>query len=142
MCYLDLVDPPLEREHSCLEGYVGFVELFKEYEVGDVSEEEIEEEEVIGEKEEIEGVEELGVEYFDKFSTRDELSYQPFYTRCPTIIGGNPSNLKIPCNIGYIHVWKAYTDLNSPINIMSRMHYNWIMKRQFEPRRDLRTLEE
>ncbi|GJW71375.1 hypothetical protein Tco_0128292 [Tanacetum coccineum] len=38
------------------------VELFKEYEVGNVSEEEIEEEEVVGEEEEIEGVEELGVD--------------------------------------------------------------------------------
>ncbi|GJV20010.1 putative reverse transcriptase domain-containing protein [Tanacetum coccineum] len=73
---------------------VGFVEFFKEYEIGNIREEEIEEEE------EVVKVEELGIEYFDKFSTRDELSYQPFYTRCPTIIGGNPSNLKIPCNIG------------------------------------------
>ncbi|GJY22613.1 hypothetical protein Tco_0396271 [Tanacetum coccineum] len=40
----------------------GSVELFKEYEVGNVSEEEIEEEEVVGEEEEIEGVEELGVD--------------------------------------------------------------------------------
>ncbi|GJT06776.1 hypothetical protein Tco_0841238 [Tanacetum coccineum] len=67
----------------------------KEYEIGDVSEEEIKEEEVVGNEEEIEGVEELGVEYFDKFPTRDELAYQkylmrgpmpPFFRRCPTII--------------------------------------------------------
>ncbi|GJS22154.1 hypothetical protein Tco_0450786 [Tanacetum coccineum] len=58
---LNLVDPPLNRP-SCLEGEVGFDELFKEYEIGDVSEEEI-----VGD--------ELGVEYFDKFPTRDELGY-------------------------------------------------------------------
>nr|GFA19962.1 hypothetical protein [Tanacetum cinerariifolium] len=52
---LGLSRPPLEREPSCLEGYVGFVNLFKEYEIRDVSEEEIEEEEVVK-------VEELGVE--------------------------------------------------------------------------------
>nr|GEY77692.1 hypothetical protein [Tanacetum cinerariifolium] len=80
---------------------LGFVELFKECDIGDVSEEEIKEEEVVK-------VEELGVEYFDKFPTRDELAYHmyllrdpspPFFKRCPVIIGENPSNLKIPCNI-------------------------------------------
>nr|GEZ10271.1 ribonuclease H-like domain-containing protein [Tanacetum cinerariifolium] len=61
--------PPLERQPSCLEKDVGFVELFKEYEIGDVREE------VIEEEEELEGVEELGVEYFDKFLTRFELAH-------------------------------------------------------------------
>ncbi|GJV89070.1 hypothetical protein Tco_1533008 [Tanacetum coccineum] len=101
---------------------VGFVELFKEYEIGDVSEEEIE-------VEKVEEVKELDVEYFDKFPTRDELAYHkyllrdpspPFFRICPTIVGGNPLNLKIPCNIGHILVWKAYIDLNPPVNIMSR----------------------
>ncbi|GKE11659.1 hypothetical protein Tco_1415210, partial [Tanacetum coccineum] len=133
-----LAAPPLDREPSCLEGEVGFVELFKEYEIGDVREEEIEEEEEVVE------VEELGVEYFDKFPTKDELAYHkylfhdpgpPFYRRCPIIVEGNPSNLKIPCNIRHVHVWKAYIDLNSPVNIMSRMHYNWFTKRQLEPRK-------
>nr|GEV11740.1 hypothetical protein [Tanacetum cinerariifolium] len=39
---VNLDNPPLEREPSCLEGDIGFVELFKEYEIEDVSEEEIE----------------------------------------------------------------------------------------------------
>ena len=43
---------------------------------------------------------------------------------------GDPSNLNIPCNIGHLHVWKAYIDLRSPINIMTRAHYNLIMKNQ------------
>ncbi|GJS33171.1 hypothetical protein Tco_0531553 [Tanacetum coccineum] len=135
---LNLTAPPLEREPSCLEGDVGFVELFKEYEIGDVSKEEIREEEV-------EEKEELGVEYFDKFPTRDKLAYHkyllrdpspPFFRRCPTIVRGNPSNLKISCNIRHVHMWKAYIDLNSLVNIMSRMRYKWIMKRQLEPRVD------
>ncbi|GJS42931.1 retrotransposon ORF1 [Tanacetum coccineum] len=49
---------------------------------------------------------------------------------------GCPSNLKIPCNIGHVHLEKAYIDLNSPLNVMTRMQYNWIMKKQLEPRED------
>ncbi|GJT88406.1 hypothetical protein Tco_1070123 [Tanacetum coccineum] len=66
---LNLTAPPLERNSSCLEGDVGFVELFKEYEIREFSEEEIKEGEEVAE------VEELVVEYFDKFPTRDELAY-------------------------------------------------------------------
>ncbi|GKC25738.1 hypothetical protein Tco_1027888 [Tanacetum coccineum] len=47
---------------------------------------------------------------------------------------GCPSNLKIPCNIGHVHMEKAYIDLNSPLNIMTRMMYNWIMRRKLNPR--------
>nr|GEZ16709.1 hypothetical protein [Tanacetum cinerariifolium] len=61
----NLTAPPLERNSSCLEGDVGFVELYKEYEIGEFSEEEIKEEEEVAE------VEEFGVEYFDKSLTRD-----------------------------------------------------------------------
>nr|GEW80150.1 MAK10-like protein [Tanacetum cinerariifolium] len=42
--------------------------------------------------------------------------------------------LKIPCNIRHVHVEKAYITLNSPINIMTRMMYNWIMRRKLKPR--------
>ncbi|GJT21879.1 hypothetical protein Tco_0891816 [Tanacetum coccineum] len=66
---LNLTAPPLERDFSYLEGDIRFVKLFKEYEIGDLSEEETEEEEEVVE------VEELGVEYFDKFMTKDELAY-------------------------------------------------------------------
>ncbi|GKD63795.1 hypothetical protein Tco_1305903, partial [Tanacetum coccineum] len=69
------------------------------------------------------------VEYFDIFLTRSELAYH----KNPIITEGCPSNLKIPCNIGHVHVEKAYIDLNSPINIMTRMMYNWIMRRKLEP---------
>ncbi|GJV42062.1 hypothetical protein Tco_1420502 [Tanacetum coccineum] len=32
--------------------------------------------------------------------------------------------------------YKAYIDLNSPLNVMTRMQYNWIMRKQLEPRED------
>ncbi|GJR97955.1 hypothetical protein Tco_0270129 [Tanacetum coccineum] len=49
---------------------------------------------------------------------------------------GYPSNLKIPCNIRHVHVEKSYIDLNSPLNIMTQMMYNWIMRRKLNPRED------
>ncbi|GKC46186.1 retrotransposon ORF1 [Tanacetum coccineum] len=85
------------------------------------------------------------VEYFDTFPTRDELTYHKYlmcgpipliFLRNPIITEGYPSNLKIPCNIGHVHVEKAYIDLNSPLNIMTRMMYNWIMRRKLNPRED------
>nr|GEY69271.1 MAK10-like protein [Tanacetum cinerariifolium] len=59
----------------------------------------------------------VGVEYFDMFPTRK-----------------SPINLKIPCNIRHVHVDKAYIDPNSPLNIMTGMMYNWIMRRELDPR--------
>ncbi|GJU98922.1 MAK10-like protein [Tanacetum coccineum] len=44
------------------------------------------------------------------------------------------SNLKIPCNIGHVQVEKAYIDPDSPLNIMTQMMYNWIMRRKLDPR--------
>ncbi|GJV69083.1 hypothetical protein Tco_1484592 [Tanacetum coccineum] len=47
---LDIVVPPLTSGPSCLEGEVGFVELFKKYKIRDVrieNQEEIEEEEEV-----------------------------------------------------------------------------------------------
>ncbi|GJU20199.1 hypothetical protein Tco_1153541 [Tanacetum coccineum] len=82
------------------------------------------------------------VEYFDIFPTRSELAYHKYlmcgpipsiFLRNPIIIEGCPSNLKIPCNIGHVHVEKSYIDLNSPLNIMTRMMYNWIMRRKLDP---------
>ncbi|GKC21675.1 hypothetical protein Tco_1023825 [Tanacetum coccineum] len=87
--------------------------------------------------------EEPVVEYFDTFPTRDELTYHRYlmsgpipsiFLRNPIILEGCPYNLKIPCNIGHVHIEKAYIDLNSPLNIMTRMMYNWIMRRKLDPR--------
>ncbi|GJZ53597.1 hypothetical protein Tco_0608482 [Tanacetum coccineum] len=87
--------------------------------------------------------EEPVVEYFDTFPTRDELTYHRYlmsgpipsiFLRNPIISEGCPYNLKIPCNIRHVHIEKAYIDLNSPLNIMTRMMYNWIMRRKLDPR--------
>nr|GEV32019.1 MAK10-like protein [Tanacetum cinerariifolium] len=83
------------------------------------------------------------VEYFDIFLIRSELAYHKYlmcgptlliFLRNPIIMEGCPLNLKIPCNIGHVHVEKAYIGLNSPLNIMTRMMYNWIMRRKLNPR--------
>ncbi|GJW78342.1 hypothetical protein Tco_0140024 [Tanacetum coccineum] len=83
------------------------------------------------------------IEHFDTFPTRDELTYHKYlmcgpipkiFLRNPIITEGCSSNLKIPCNIRHVHVEKAYIDLNSPLNIMTRMMYNWIMRRKLNPR--------
>ncbi|GJW74058.1 hypothetical protein Tco_0133428 [Tanacetum coccineum] len=59
------------------------------------------------------------VEYFDMLPTRSELAYHKYlmcgpipsiFLRNPIIMEGCPSNLKIPCNIGHVHVEKAYID--------------------------------
>ncbi|GKA89155.1 hypothetical protein Tco_0810967 [Tanacetum coccineum] len=87
--------------------------------------------------------EEPVVEYFDTFPTRDELTYHRYlmsspipsmFLRNPIITEGCSYNLKIPGNIIHIHIEKAYIDLNSPLNIMTRMMYNWIMRRKLDPK--------
>ncbi|GKC90307.1 hypothetical protein Tco_1150956 [Tanacetum coccineum] len=99
---------------------------------GDVMFIEIVPKDVNSRKEEPE-VGEQEVEYFDIFSTRSELAYHKYlmcgpipliFLQNPIIMEGCPSNLKIPCNIRHVHVEKAYIDLNSPLNIMTRMMYN------------------
>ncbi|GKE38389.1 hypothetical protein Tco_1461794 [Tanacetum coccineum] len=85
----------------------------------------------------------LEVEYFDTFPTQSKLAYHKYlmcgpipsiFLRNPIITEGCPLNLKITCNIGHVHVEKAYIDLNSPLNIMTRMMHNWIMRRKLDPR--------
>ncbi|GJW59529.1 hypothetical protein Tco_0108864 [Tanacetum coccineum] len=69
------------------------------------------------------------VEYFDVLLTRRELAYHKYlmcrpipsiFLRNPIITEGCLSNLKIPCNIGHVHIKRVYIDLNSPLNIMTR----------------------
>ncbi|GJZ16116.1 hypothetical protein Tco_0551793 [Tanacetum coccineum] len=59
------------------------------------------------------------VEYFDMFPTRSELAYYKYlmcgpipsiFLRNPIIIKGCPSNLKIPCNIGHVHIMRRKVD--------------------------------
>ncbi|GJW25934.1 hypothetical protein Tco_0039745 [Tanacetum coccineum] len=70
-------------------------------------------------KGEEETTEESVVEYFDTFPTRDELTYHRSRVILDTCI-----------------YEKAYIDLNSPLNIMTRRMYNWIMRRKLNPRED------
>ncbi|GJT23377.1 hypothetical protein Tco_0893314 [Tanacetum coccineum] len=74
------------------------------------------------------GEQEFEGNHFDKFPTCSELAYHKYLmhdpylseiVRDPIIERGNPSNLKIPCNIGHMHIERAYIDLDSPLNIMS-----------------------
>ncbi|GKC51492.1 hypothetical protein Tco_1074237, partial [Tanacetum coccineum] len=83
------------------------------------------------------------VEYFYVLLTRSELAYYEYlmcgpipsiFLRNLIITEGCPSNLKIPCNIRHVHVDRDYTDLNSPLNVMTCMMYNWIMRRKLDPR--------
>ncbi|GJS85866.1 hypothetical protein Tco_0752407 [Tanacetum coccineum] len=87
----------------------------------------------------------LEIGYFDIFLTRSKLAYHKYlmsgpipslFLRNPIITKGCPLNLKIPCNIRHVHVEKTYIDLNSPMNVMTRMLYNWIMRRKLDPRED------
>ncbi|GKC94019.1 hypothetical protein Tco_1159461, partial [Tanacetum coccineum] len=127
-----------DTEFVCIkdDGDVMFIEIIRKYD--DSHEEGPENEENMT----IEGLE---VEYFDTFPTRSELAYHKYpmsgpipslFLSNPIITEGCPSNLKIPCNIRHVHVEKAYIDLNSPLNVMTRMLYNWIMRRKLDPRDD------
>ncbi|GJS10494.1 hypothetical protein Tco_0367290 [Tanacetum coccineum] len=121
---LNLVPPLSDTEFVCAkenDGDVMFIEIIKNY--GDSSEEELGEDESV-----VTG--ELEVEYFDIFLTRSELTYHKYlmcapilslFLRNTIIVGGRPSNLKIPCNIGHMHVEKAYIDLNSHLNVMTQI---------------------
>ncbi|GJS49752.1 hypothetical protein Tco_0599873 [Tanacetum coccineum] len=116
---------------------VMLIELIKNND--DLSKEELDEnDDVLGE-EEFEG------DHFDKFPTRNELAYHKYLMSAPfpsmivsnpIIVEGNPLNLKIPCNIGHIHVGRDYIDLYYPLNIMSICCYNRIMTTPLEPRKD------
>nr|GEU53476.1 MAK10-like protein [Tanacetum cinerariifolium] len=121
------------RLHKGGDGEVMFIELIRKND--DSSEGEPEEERSTT-------TERVGAEYFNIFPTKSELAYHKYlryglipsiFLRNPIIIEGYPSNLKIPCNIGHVHMERAYIDLNSPSHIMTRMMYNWIMRRKLDP---------
>ncbi|GJX86519.1 hypothetical protein Tco_0337293 [Tanacetum coccineum] len=134
---MDNANPPPEKE---IDSDVMLIELIKddEYPSGD----ELNKDDDVRE-EEFEG------NHFDKFLTCSQLAYRKYLMhdpylseiiRDPIIERGNPSNLKIPCNIGHVHIERTYIDLDSPLNIMSRSCYNWIMTARLAPRKNLRAL--
>ncbi|GJU26529.1 hypothetical protein Tco_1165150 [Tanacetum coccineum] len=128
---LGLVPQSSNTKHVCTKGDDGDVMFIEIVKTNDNSHKEVPK---VGEQE---------VEYFDIFPTRSELAYHKYlmcgpipsiFLRNPIITEGCPSNLKIPCNIRHVHVEKAYIDSHSPLNIMTRMMYNWIMRRKLDPR--------
>ncbi|GJZ55968.1 hypothetical protein Tco_0611161 [Tanacetum coccineum] len=81
-------------------------------------------------------------EHFDTFPTLKELRYHEWHLKNPRppwvkskIRTGNVNNVKFSYMIGQFNKEQAYLDLESPINVMSRLHYNWIMSNRLEPRR-------
>ncbi|GKA46935.1 MAK10-like protein, partial [Tanacetum coccineum] len=79
---------------------------------------------------------------FDTFPTMKELRYHEWLLKNPRppwvkakIRTGNLNNVKFSCMIGHFEKKQAYLDMESPINVMSRLHYNWIMSNRLEPRR-------
>ncbi|GJY30121.1 MAK10-like protein [Tanacetum coccineum] len=102
------------------------------------SEKEVEEETKGETKEEKED----NLEHFDTFSTMKELGYHEWLLKNPRppwvkakIRTGNVNNVKFSCMIGRFNKEQAYLDLESPINIMSKLHYNWIMSNRLKLRR-------
>ncbi|GJW30401.1 hypothetical protein Tco_0047276 [Tanacetum coccineum] len=117
-----LVPQSSDTEFVCIKGDDGdilFIEIIKKYD--DSCKEELREDENAA-------TGGLEVEYFDTFPIRSELACHKYlmcgpilslFLRNPIIIERCPSKLKIPCNIGHVHVEKAYIDLNSPLDIMT-----------------------
>ncbi|GJS75409.1 protein kinase-like domain, concanavalin A-like lectin/glucanase domain protein [Tanacetum coccineum] len=82
------------------------------------------------------------IEYFDTFPTMEELEYHEWLLKYPKTswvkakIGtGNLNNVKISCKMGHFLKRQAYIDLESPINVMSKQHYNMIMSKGLESRK-------
>ncbi|GJY44581.1 hypothetical protein Tco_0432794 [Tanacetum coccineum] len=93
-------------------------------------------------EEEIEEEEEDSPKHFDTFPTMKELRYHEWLLENPRppwvkakIRTENLNNIKFSCMIGHFDKKQAYLDMESPINVMSRLHYNWIMSKRLEPRR-------
>ncbi|GJQ97882.1 hypothetical protein Tco_0685039 [Tanacetum coccineum] len=77
----------------------------------------------------------------DSLPTREELKYYEWLLKYPKqswvkakIRTGNLNNGKISCKMGHFLKRQAYIDLESPINVMSKQHYNMIMSKGLESR--------
>nr|GEY55746.1 protein kinase-like domain, concanavalin A-like lectin/glucanase domain protein [Tanacetum cinerariifolium] len=110
---------------------------YKDHEMTVVSEEEFREEteDEIKEKED-------SPKHFNTFPTMKELRYHEWLLNNPQrlwvkakVRTGNLNNIKFSCMIGHFDKNQAYLDMESPINVISRLHYNWIMSKRLGPRR-------
>nr|GEU77045.1 protein kinase-like domain, concanavalin A-like lectin/glucanase domain protein [Tanacetum cinerariifolium] len=93
-------------------------------------------------KDEIEEEEEDNPKHFDTFPTMKELRYHEWLLKNPRPIWVNAkvrtknlNNVKFYCMIGHFDKKQAYLDIESPINVMSKLHYNWIMSKRMGPRK-------
>ncbi|GJT99920.1 hypothetical protein Tco_1110259 [Tanacetum coccineum] len=116
----------------------------KGHETTDEIEDKVESEEEVKEetKEETEEEEEGNPEHFDTFLTMNKLRYYKWLLKNPRpprvkakIRTRDVNNVMFSCMIGQFNKEKPYLDLESPVNIMSRLHYNWIISNRLEPRR-------
>ncbi|GKA37458.1 MAK10-like protein [Tanacetum coccineum] len=126
----------LNKEDEAKESVKSSATEYKDHEMRVKNEEEFEEET----KEETEEEEEDNPKHFDVFSTTKKLGYHEWLLKNPRppwvkakIRIGNLNNVKFSCMIGYFDKKQAYLDVESPINVMSRLHYNWIMSSRLEP---------
>ncbi|GKE46914.1 hypothetical protein Tco_1478172, partial [Tanacetum coccineum] len=129
----------IQEDEAKEEGSVkSSVTEYKDHEMIVKSEEEFE-----GEiEEETKEEEEDNPEHFDAFPTMKELGYYEWLLKNPRppwvkakIRTENLKNVKFSCMIGHFDKKQAYLVVESPINVMSRLHYNWIMSNRLEPRR-------
>nr|GEV93736.1 protein kinase-like domain, concanavalin A-like lectin/glucanase domain protein [Tanacetum cinerariifolium] len=81
------------------------------------------------------------IEYFDTFPIMEELEYREWLFKYPKpswvkvkIRTRNLNNVKISCKMGHFLKRQTYIDLESPINVMSKQHYNQIMSKGLESR--------
>ncbi|GJT96183.1 hypothetical protein Tco_1091701 [Tanacetum coccineum] len=94
-------------------------------------------------KEETEEEEEDNLEHFNAFPTMKEIRYREWLLKNPRpppwvkakIRTGNSNNVKFSYMICHFDKKKAYLDVESPVRVMSILHYNWIMSNRLEPRR-------
>ncbi|GKE55792.1 hypothetical protein Tco_1494977 [Tanacetum coccineum] len=93
-------------------------------------------------EEEIKEEEEDSPKQFDTFPTMKELRYHEWILKNPRplwvkakVRTRNLNNVKFSCMIGSFYKKQAYLDKESPINVMSRLHYNWIMSKRMGPKR-------
>ncbi|GJU83799.1 hypothetical protein Tco_1286164 [Tanacetum coccineum] len=125
------------------EGSVKFsMTKYKDNEMTVMAKGEVESEEEFEEETKTEEEEEDNPEHFDTFPTMRELGYYEWLLKNPQTLRvkakirtKNLNNVKFSCMVGHFDKKQAYLDMESPINIMSMLHYNWIMSNRLEPRR-------
>ncbi|GJS27590.1 protein kinase-like domain, concanavalin A-like lectin/glucanase domain protein [Tanacetum coccineum] len=81
-------------------------------------------------------------EYFNTFPTIKDLSYHEWLLENPRppwvnakVKMGNMDNIKISCMVGQFLKRQTYIYPESPINVMSKLNYYWIMSEGLKSRR-------